>query len=29
MTWTPGDWLLVSLSTFIMGLLATTQWGMQ
>jgi hypothetical protein len=29
MTWTPGDWLLISLSTFIMAFTATAQWGMQ
>jgi hypothetical protein len=27
--WTPGDWLLISLSTFIMAFTATAQWGMQ
>jgi hypothetical protein len=29
MTWAPGDWLLISLSTFIMAFTAMAQWGMQ
>jgi hypothetical protein len=29
MTWTLGDWLLISLSTIIMAFTATAQWGMK